>query len=126
MKIFENEELNSVANRSLTILESLANLGIYLEKVGIIYRTAIQAEISKLISEPEYRNATFAMGVLEDLNPIRRRNPVFKAYAEGIKERIEVQQKRQMGMPKRKKEWLKIHLLTWPRAIGHLLRKSSK
>jgi hypothetical protein len=126
MKIFKNEELDSIANRSLTILESLANLGIYLEKIGVVYRIAIQAEISKLISEPEYTNAVYAMEVLEDIIPVRRRNPVFKSYAEGIKDRIEVQQKRQIKMPKRKREWLKIHLLTWPRAIGHLFRKSSK
>lgn len=79
-KFFENKELDSIARRSLAILESLANLGKYYEGIGVATTFAVQTAIRRNISKEEFDDAVRAMNVLATTGGEKKLNAIYDEY----------------------------------------------
>jgi len=88
MNIFTESELNTVANRSLAILESLSNLGVYLKSGGNYNKIAVQWELGKYICKREYDYALYAMNTLSGIIPQKHEENNTKEYVETLEKRV--------------------------------------
>lgn len=81
---FANKELDSIARRSLAILESLANLGKYYEGIGVATTFAVQTAVRREISREEFNDAVRAMNVLATTGGEKKVNEIYDEHKQTI------------------------------------------
>ncbi len=73
--MFENLELDSIAKRTLSMLESLANIGKYYHGLGVAHKLAVQIAVRRKISKEEFGDALYAMEHFAEIGGEKLKNP---------------------------------------------------
>ena len=91
--MFGNMELESIYNRSLAMLESLANIGKYYHGLGVAHKLAVQVAVRKGISKEEFADALYAMEHLAKIGGEKLKNQIYDEHKDTIIKNLKVNSK---------------------------------
>ena len=128
MEHFKNKELDSMCNRMIAIMESLAHLGIYLSQTGTFNLTALQMEAGRFISKPEHDVACYAMDVMSRVNAVAEPASYYGEWSEELKKKVRAAQKKAepKEAPKEIKEEIKPRKFAWIKTLFKNLFKVTR
>ena len=92
-EFFDNKELDSIAKRTLGMLESLANIGKYYHGLGVAHKLAIQIMVRRNISREEFKDALYAMEHFAKIGGEKLKNPIYEEHKDTIIKNLKVSAK---------------------------------